>query len=274
MPARHRRHREVEADDRVYREHQRCRKAPPAGATPSHTGSSGASNRASPATAFRTCTSQRAWSRGRAACRVGNHADVPEHHRDGRVGGHREHVPRQRGAELRPHIHGAGIGEQPVPQPRPPQVQDREHARAHHREDGHRLGEAVDGVAPGLLEQQQNRGDQRARVADTNPPHEVDDGEAPGIGNGDAPDADALQEQPGHRNQQQARYAACDGQAADPTHRRVSVSTRPAIFWVTDLKLCPGAITAYSPVRGSIAGSRTAINGRFGRHAMQAPGWG
>src|ERR1700753_156782 len=33
------------------------------------------------------------------------------------------------------------------------------------------------------------------------------------------------------------------------------VSTIPAIFCVTDLKLWPGAITAYSPVRGSIIGS-------------------
>ena len=33
------------------------------------------------------------------------------------------------------------------------------------------------------------------------------------------------------------------------------VSTIPAIFCVTDLKLWPGAMTAYSPVRGSIIGS-------------------
>ena len=35
------------------------------------------------------------------------------------------------------------------------------------------------------------------------------------------------------------------------------VSTMPAIFCVTDLKLWPGAMTAYSPVRGSIIGSTT-----------------
>src|SRR5579875_1934372 len=34
-----------------------------------------------------------------------------------------------------------------------------------------------------------------------------------------------------------------------------AVRTIPAIFCVTLLKLCPGAITAYSPVRGSIIGS-------------------
>src|ERR1035437_4948284 len=40
-------------------------------------------------------------------------------------------------------------------------------------------------------------------------------------------------------------------------HGVFDVSTMPAIFCVTDLKLWPGPITAYSPVRGSIIGSRT-----------------
>ena len=39
------------------------------------------------------------------------------------------------------------------------------------------------------------------------------------------------------------------------------VSTIPAIFCVTDLKLWPGAMTAYSPVTGSIIGSRTGSRG-------------
>src|SRR5579871_1086892 len=41
------------------------------------------------------------------------------------------------------------------------------------------------------------------------------------------------------------------------------VSTMPAIFCVTDLKLWPGAMTAYSPVRGSIIGSTTGSIGDF-----------
>src|SRR5579875_1799530 len=40
-------------------------------------------------------------------------------------------------------------------------------------------------------------------------------------------------------------------------HGVLPVSTMPAIFWVTLRKLCPGAMTAYSPVRGSIIGSCT-----------------
>src|ERR1700761_4113155 len=41
------------------------------------------------------------------------------------------------------------------------------------------------------------------------------------------------------------------------------VRTMPAIFCVTDLKLWPGAMTAYSPVRGSIIGSTTGSIGDF-----------
>ena len=72
-----------------------------------------------------------------------------------------------------------------------PVCMHREHAGAGHGEQRHRLGKAVDRVAPALLEQQQNRRNQRAGVADTDPPDEVDDGEAPADRNVDAPDADA-----------------------------------------------------------------------------------
>ena len=44
-------------------------------------------------------------------------------------------------------------------------------------------------------QQQQNGGDQRACVADADPPHEVDDGEAPTDWDVDAPDANAFDEQ-------------------------------------------------------------------------------
>jgi hypothetical protein len=107
----------------------------------------------------------------------------------------------------------------------------------HHGEDGHRLGKAVDRVAPLLLEEQQNGGDQRAGVADTDPPDEVDDGEAPRAGNGDAPDADALEEEPGHRDEHAGGDGRRQEQAAEPRNRRVAVSTMPAIFCVTLLKV-------------------------------------
>ena len=54
------------------------------------------------------------------------------------------------------------------------------------------------------LKSKKDGGDQRAGVADTDPPDEIDDGEAPAHGDiGDAPDADALEKQPGHGGKQQ-----------------------------------------------------------------------
>ena len=58
----------------------------------------------------------------------------------------------------------------------------------------HGFGETVDGIAPGLPEQKQNGGNQRAGVADSDPPDKVDDGKSPSGGDGDAPNAYALQE--------------------------------------------------------------------------------
>ena len=147
---------------------------------------------------------------------VGHQADIPEHRGNRGVGRDREHVPHQRAAELRPHAHAVGIGEQPVRQPRTAQVQQREHAGASHGEQRHGFGKAVDGVAPRLLQQQQNGGDERAGVADTDPPDEVDDGEAPGHRDLDAPDADAADEQVGDRDQQQHHEHARDDKSCQP----------------------------------------------------------
>ena len=62
---------------------------------------------------------------------------------------------------------------------------------------------------------------------------------------GHAPDADALQEQPGQRDDQQHRNAAGDQKAEEPAQRACATSARcRRIFCVTDLKLCPGAMTA------------------------------
>ncbi len=69
-----------------------------------------------------------------------------------------------------------------------------EYPGASHGKQRHRLGEAVDGVAPLLAQEQKDGGDQRASVADTDPPDEVDDGESPADGDGDAPYANALEE--------------------------------------------------------------------------------
>ena len=65
------------------------------------------------------------------------------------------------------------VGEQPVSQPRPAGVEQREQPGAGHGEQRHRLREAVDRGAPVLAQQQQDRGDQRAGVTDPDPPDEI-----------------------------------------------------------------------------------------------------
>ena len=103
----------------------------------------------------------------------------------------------QRGQIRNPH--GIGVREHPIEQPRPAHVQQREHARAGHREQRHGLGEPIDRVAPALIQQKQNRRNQRAGVSDADPPHEVRDGESPADRDHDAPNADAFGEQQCHR---------------------------------------------------------------------------
>ena len=75
-------------------------------------------------------------------------------------------------------------------------MQRREHARAHDREDGHGLCEAVDARAPLLSEQEKNGGNQSSRVTDTDPPDEVRDVPSPSDGATVSPYADAAPEQP------------------------------------------------------------------------------
>ena len=111
------------------------------------------------------------------------------------VGADREDVPHQRAAPLRPEVHHVGIGDEPVEEPRPAEVQDRHETGHRDGEDRHGLGEAVDRRAPVLAQQQQERGDEGAGVADADPPDEVGDGEGPGNRNVDAPDADAAREE-------------------------------------------------------------------------------
>src|ERR1700733_9315041 len=121
------------------------------------------------------------WMRSAIAQRrhVGNQADEPEQRRDGGVGRDGENVPYERAAELRPHAHRAGIWKQPISKPRPPDVDSRENSGASHSEQSHGFGETVNRITPRLPQQQQNRRDQRAGVANADPPYKVDDGKAP-----------------------------------------------------------------------------------------------
>ena len=152
---------------------------------------------------------------------IGNQSDEPEQQRHRRVCRDREDVPDERAAELRPHVHRVRIREQPVDrEPRTSRVQHREYRRAGDGEQRHRFGEAIDRGAPCLLEEQQDRRDERARVADADPPHEVDNREAPADRNVDAPYARAHEQQVGDGDHEHVDERERDAEAEPPSERR------------------------------------------------------
>jgi hypothetical protein len=100
-------------------------------------------------------------------------------------------------------------------------VDQREQPGAGDREQRHRFGEAVDRGAPGLAKEEQNRGDQRAGVADADPPDEVDDVERPADRSVVAPDADTGDEQISQRVEQHHHQQEGDAEADVPPARRL-----------------------------------------------------
>ena len=126
-------------------------------------------------------------------------------------------------------------------------MQQRKHSRARHREERHRFGKTVDGCAPLLMQQKQNCGDQRSGVADSDPPHEIDDRESPANRNLDAPDAHALDEQVGDS---QLNIISSASAIAKPTIQPFVVprpSTIELILSVTVASVWPGSRTGASP---------------------------
>ena len=199
---------------------------------------------------------------------VGDQADVPEQERDGDVGGDREEVPHQRAAPLRPQVHRVGIGREPVEEPRPAEVQDREQPGHRHREQRHRLGEAVDRRAPLLPQQQQDRRDEGAGVADADPPDEVGDREAPGDRDVDAPDADAADEA-GRRSRRRAPACRPSVTPKASSQRQPSgrVRTRSAILSVM-LRVAPAG-AQHADVGGDSA--RACVTARPWRRRIATP---
>ena len=102
---------------------------------------------------------------------------------------------KQRAEEIGPDGHLIGIGEQPVNDPHAADVDARKQAGAHHGENRHRLGKAVDARPPFLAEEEQNGRNQRAGVADADPENEVRDVEGPAHRPIEVPDAHAGKEQ-------------------------------------------------------------------------------
>src|SRR5215813_2039506 len=110
----------------------------------------------------------------------------PEQQRNSEIRGNREYVPDQRATKLRLDSHGARIGKKPVGIPRTAQVQQWEQARAGDGKQSHGLRETIDRLAPLLAQQQQNSRYQGARMADADPPDEIDDREPPCDGDVDS----------------------------------------------------------------------------------------
>jgi hypothetical protein len=67
----------------------------------------------------------------------------------------------------------------------------RKQAGYHDRKNRHRFGKPGNGVAPARPEEQQDCGNQSARMADPDPKDEVDNAKGPGHGDVIPPDADA-----------------------------------------------------------------------------------
>jgi hypothetical protein len=101
-------------------------------------------------------------------------------------------------------------------------VEDRIHTGLGHGEKRHRFGEAVDRSTPALSQQKQDRGDQCSCVTDTDPPDEVENVDAPGDGNVDAPQSDTDEQQVRHRQQHQLKQRKRDRKAEEPRQRRLS----------------------------------------------------
>ncbi len=113
-----------------------------------------------------------------------------------------------------------GQREHVVREPRAADVDAREDERADDGEDRHRLGEAVDRRAPLLAEEEEDGADERAGVADTDPPDEVRDVPGPVDRRRVSPDADAVPEQVRRRRARRCRRTSMPGESNPPAARR------------------------------------------------------
>ena len=152
-------------------------------------------------------------------------------------------------------------------------MQNRKHAGARDGEQRHGFRKSVDRRAPVLFEQKQDRRDQRARVADSDPPDEIDDGESPGDGDHDAPDADAPVEQPRHRNQQNVHQQEGAREADEHLLRRLQ---ERLVNHAADLVGDGAEVVAGTEdlIRSGIYGRDARSVFRFETHAFSRSGFG
>src|SRR5262245_27240408 len=98
-------------------------------------------------------------------------------------------------------------------------MQKRKKSRACNREQRHGLGKSIDRGAPALMQKQENRRNQRAGVADADPPDEIDNGQTPSNRDIYTPNADASDEQIAHGIVQQNYERECEQKSDPPTSR-------------------------------------------------------
>src|SRR5580692_278589 len=87
-----------------------------------------------------------------------------------------------------------GIRDHPESQPRTPDVAKRDDGADQDREDSDGLSAASNRAAPGGIGKTQDRGNQRARMADADPENKIRDVKGPEDGGVNTPDADAVVE--------------------------------------------------------------------------------
>ncbi len=160
-------------------------------------------------------------ARSRTVARSGSSADVIEHDRHQDVAKQADEIPPQRAAQLRPHSHHVRIGEQPVEQAGPAEMQDRHDAGAGGGGEQHRFGDAVGRRAPRRARQIEQCRDDRAAARQRDPPDIFGDRKPPGDRDVDAPDADAVDEQPRHRDDEHQQQGERDAEADPPPARRL-----------------------------------------------------
>ena len=151
---------------------------------------------------------------------VGDQPREPETEGDGEVGADREHVPDQGRAEVHPEKAPVGIGHEPVGEPGSAEVDQREQARGHDREDRHGLGGPVDGGAPALAEEVENRRDEGSGVPDADPEDEVRDIDAPADRVVDPEDPDPLLHLVSHDDRHRENERCGDPEGGFPEEAR------------------------------------------------------
>src|ERR1700674_93987 len=152
---------------------------------------------------------------------IRNQPGVPKEDRDGKVSRDRENVPEERAAEVRP---DAVVIRERREIPRHPDAADVdawENRGANDGEERHRFGGAVDGGAPFLPEQEQDRGDEGAGVSDTDPENEVGDVPSPADRMIQSPGADAGRDLVAETEEAERRHHRSDGKRDPPPAGRV-----------------------------------------------------